>query len=125
MKPPQLTPAALAQIRTLGSVLRVSLEPGGGCGTAYAFALAAQPGDLTHDLGSVTLALSPEVARVLTGARLDYGARLKPPRFRVLAHPNTPHRCACNRSFGVPFPGRVTPECRAYQPMLWNLPECP
>lgn len=117
----RVTPAAVTQIRALGGCLRVSLEPGGCCGTTYVFGLSACPGDLLTNLGAgLTLTLSLEAAVVLAGARLDYSARLKPPRFRVLAGPNTPERCACNRSFGRPFPGKATPQCRAYAPMPWD-----
>ena len=117
-----LTPAAQGEIRRLGGTLRVGLEAGGCCGTSYVFALDRQPGDLLLTDVDLTLRLSPAAALILTGARLDYGARLKPPRFRVLANPNTPERCACNRSFGSPFPGKVTPQCRAYEPMPWDAP---
>ena len=104
----------------LGGVLRISLEPGGCCGTAYAFALTRQENDMVFSEESVELRFSPEAASVLYGATLDYGDRLKPPRFRVLNNPNTPLRCACNRSFGQPFPGRATPDCRASCPMPWK-----
>lgn len=123
MESPRLTPAALAQIRALGGTLRVGLEPGGCCGVAYVFALEPQPDDILHSIEGIVLALSPAAAEVLAGARLDYGARLSPPRFRVTANPNTPHRCACNRSFGAPFPGKATPQCRAYDPMPWAVAE--
>jgi hypothetical protein len=49
-----------------------------------------------------------------------YGARLKPPRFRVLVNPNTPLRCPCRRSFGVEWPGREQPDCQSYVPMPWD-----
>lgn len=117
----RVSPAAVTQLRALGGGLRIGLEPGGCCGTTYRFGLSARPGDVLTGLGAgLTLALSPEAAVVLTGARLEYSARVKPPRFRVLAGPNTPERCACNRSFGRPFPGKATPQCRAYQPMPWD-----
>ena len=119
--PIHLTTAARQQIRRLGGYLRISLEPGGCCGTAYAFALAGQAGDLHFTEDDLTLSLSANAAAVLAGAKLAYGHRLKPPRFRILNNPNTPLRCACNRSFGQPFPGKATPQCLAYAPMPWPL----
>jgi iron-sulfur cluster assembly accessory protein len=116
------TSAAQGEIRRLGGALRIGLDAGGCCGTSYVFGLDAQPGDLSFTEAGLTLCLSPAAAAVLTGARLDYGARLRPPRFRVLANPNTPERCACNRSFGRPFPGKATKACRAYEPMPWDGP---
>lgn len=116
-----LTAAARQKITDLGGALRVFLEDGGCCGTAYAFgAELPHPGDHVWTDGALTLACPAAARPLLGGAKLDYGARLKPPRFRVLANPNTPLRCACNRSFGRPFPGKVTPQCRAYRPMPWD-----
>ncbi|WP_293911700.1 iron-sulfur cluster assembly accessory protein [Deinococcus sp.] len=115
-----MTSAALEEIRRLGGTLRVGLEAGGCCGASYMFGLRGQPGDLWFTDADLTLCLSPDALLILSGARLDYGARIKPPRFRVLANPNTPQRCACNRSFGLPFPGKATPQCRAYEPMPWQ-----
>lgn len=123
-----LTEAAVQRINHLMSHdgrplvgLRIQLHQGGCCGTSYHFVLdTPKPGDqvITHD--PVRLLLAPDAAPVLTGAKLDYGPRLKPPRFRVLRNPNTPHRCACGRSFGSPYPGRSTPQCQAYLPMEWD-----
>ena len=66
------------------------------------------------------LLVEPAALTVLTGARLDYRASSKPPRFRVEANPNTPQRCPCRRSFGAEWPGPRQPTCRAYAPMPWD-----
>lgn len=79
----------------------------------------AEAGDRVLACG---LALSPEAVSRLEGAVLDYGAGLKPPRFRVLRNPNTPVQCPCGRSFGRPFAGRSGPDCQAYRPMEWDDP---
>lgn len=120
MLPVTLTQAAREQIRALGRCLRLSLEEGGCCGRTYAFGLFGQPADLVFTEGDLILRMTSETQAVLAGATLDYGARLTLPRFRVLNNPNTPQRCACNRSFGQPFPGKSTPHCRAYCPMPWH-----
>lgn len=120
MLPFTLTDAARDQIRALGGHLRIALEAGGCCGTAYVFTLEDVASDLHFAIDDFVIRLSPEAVLILEGAHLDYGARIKPPRFRVLRNPNTPERCACNRSFGKPFPGKATPQCRAYEPMPWN-----
>ena len=57
---------------------------------------------------------------VLTGATLDYGSDLHPPRFRVIRNPNTPVRCACNRSFGPALAGPRHPDCRSRDGMPWD-----
>ena len=115
-----LTQAARDQIRLLGGSLRLWLEAGGCCGTTYAFGLEGSEADLEFQDRDVTLFCTPEAVTLLTGAKLDYGVRLKPPRFRILSNPNTPQRCACNRSFGQKFPGKVTSACRAYCRMPWD-----
>lgn len=115
----RLTPQAEAKLRELAGV-RLTVEPGGCCGTCYRFRLGGPvDGDRVVAPG---LALSPEAAAVLQGALLDYGAGLKPPRFRVLRNPNTPVKCPCGRSFGRPFPGKSTPVCEAYRAMDWDRP---
>lgn len=113
-----LTPTAHTEILSLGGELFISLEAGGCCGMAYQFALVGQ-GEVHLRLGEVSLHLTAAAQAVLNGATLDYGSKLRPPRFRVLRNPNTPLRCACNRSFGSAFPGKKTPQCRAACPMPW------
>lgn len=118
--PLTLTPAARAEIRALGGKLGVFLAEGGCCGTAYRFTLERLADMLTLIEADLTLYLTPEALDMLRGAKLDYGAGLHPPRFRVLNNPNTPLRCGCNRSFGRPFPGKCTQQCQAYCPMPWH-----
>ena len=57
------------------------------------------PGEGTDDVEAewfgcpgAWLLVEPAALTVLTGARLDYRASSKPPRFRVEANPNTPQR---------------------------------
>lgn len=121
LPPFAVTPRAIAAIERLGGCVRIDLEVGGCCGTFYAFSLGpgGQPAE-RYGCEGAWLEVSPEAARVLPGARLDYGATLKPARFRVLANPNTANVCACRRSFGAPWPGPGSADCRSYQPMSWD-----
>jgi iron-sulfur cluster assembly accessory protein len=118
--PFEVTPAAVNELARQGCV-RLLLVASGCCGTAYAFS-AESPGadDDVYGCDGARLAVSPAALAVLAGARLDYGAGLSPPRFRVLANPNTPVRCPCNRSFGEPWPGRRMPSCQSREPMPWS-----
>ena len=62
--------------------MRLDLEPGGCCGTAYSFAASLPRGeDFVFGCDGAQLAVSPEALEVLPGATGDYGARLKPPRY--------------------------------------------
>ncbi|HZB51606.1 MAG TPA: iron-sulfur cluster assembly accessory protein [Mycobacteriales bacterium] len=116
-----VTRPAIDQIEVVGGCVRVDLEPGGCSGRAYAWALAdARPGDEVYGCEGAWLVVSADARPVLDGAVVDYGAALKPPRFRVVRNPNTVERCACNRSFGRPWPGRGHPDCRARDPMPWD-----
>lgn len=115
----RLTPAAIHEIEHLGS-LRLDLAGGGCCGRYYCFSLeGASPGDVIIPAGTAALALSPRAAAAVLGSVLDYGAGLRPPRFRILRNPNTSLRCPCGRSFGQPYPGKSGPDCKAYEPMAW------
>ena len=85
------------------------------------------PGEGTDDVEAewfgcpgAWLIVEPAALAVLTGARLDFRASSKPPRFRVEANPNTPQRCPCRRSFGQEWPGPRQSSCRAYAPMPWD-----
>lgn len=101
--------------------LRIDLRPGGCCGTFYHFSLdLPASGDLVWEVSTARIITTPAVAQLVQGARLDYGAGLKPPRFRILRNPNTPVKCPCGRSFGSPYPGKSTPFCQAYTPMCWD-----
>lgn len=120
-----VTRAAIEQIVALGGALRVDAEPGGCCGTAYAFAQvdAAEPlqrGDTRCGCPGAWLVVGSSIAPVLDGATFDYRAKLEPPRFRVLSNPNTESVCAWRRSFRRPWPGPRQPECRSYLPMPWD-----
>lgn len=117
--------AAVDAIVELGGAVRVDLVAGGCCGTAYAFSLV-DPGsaevadDERYGCPGAWLFVSPAAGAVLEGATLDYGARLKPPRFRIPRNPNVTHTCACRRSFGNPWPGPGQPTCQSYLPMPWD-----
>ena len=116
-----VTPAAVAQIEAVGGTVRVDVADGGCCGRTYEFTPGpAGDGDEGFGCPGAVLAVSATALPLLTGARLDYSARIKPPRFRVLGNPNTTDRCPCNRSFGEQWPGRGQPDCRATAPMPWN-----
>lgn len=116
-----VTAAAVAQIEAVGGSVRVDVVDGGCCGRTYEFT-TGPPGHGDEGFGcpGAVLAVSAPALLLLTGARLDYSARVKPSRFRVLANPNTPDRCPCNRSFGSEWPGRGQPDCRAATPMPWE-----
>ncbi|MGP5387296.1 HesB/IscA family protein [Brachybacterium tyrofermentans] len=125
LPPFTVTPAAIDEIAALGGAVRIDLDPGGCCGTAYAFTLPAAavvPADGTMRYGceGAWLLVSAEAEEVLKGATIDYRARTRPPRFSVLSNPTTTEVCPCRRSFGRPWPGRGEPTCRSYQPMPWD-----
>lgn len=121
LPPFRVTEAAVTEIDRAGGCVRLDLEAGGCCGTAYRFsAAAAFADDAVFGCDGARLAVSPAALQVLVGATLDYGARLTPPRYRVIRNLNTPVRCPCNRSFGSPWPGRRLPDCRADVPMPWD-----
>lgn len=120
-----VTEAAVDAIASLGGAVLVDLEDGGCCGTAYAYRLvdadSPAPADSErYGCDGAWLHVSPAADTVLEGATLDYGVRLKPPRFRVVRNPNTPETCSCRRSFGAPWPGPGQPGCRSYMPMPWD-----
>jgi iron-sulfur cluster assembly accessory protein len=116
-----VTAAAVEQIEVVGGSMRVDVQQGGCCGSTYVFtAEPADRSDLSFGCPGAVLAVSRAALPVLTGAKLDYSGRVKPPRFRVIGNPNTPERCPCNRSFGEQWPGRGQPDCRATAPMPWN-----
>jgi iron-sulfur cluster assembly accessory protein len=119
--PFRVSEAAVSQIVAVGGSVRIDIAAGGCCGRKYVFT-ADRPdaGDQVFGCPGAALALSPVALATMTGARLDYGARLKPPRFRVLANPNTPLRCPCSRSFGAEWPGSGQPDCQSYVPMPWD-----
>lgn len=121
LPPFTVTPAALRQLEILGGTVRVDLAPTGCCGLIYIWTTDLPTADdgVLGCTGAV-LAVSAAAARALIGARVDYGARLHPPRFRVTGNPNTPMSCPCNRSFGRPWPGRGQPDCQATTPMPWD-----
>lgn len=121
----QLTEAAREKIRALaradgrpGAGLRITVEPGGCCGTFYYMSVdVARAGDEVITVSGAWLLLARDDALRMAGARLDYRAGLKPPRFRV-HNPGSPYRCPCGRSFGAPWAGK-SPGCRAYEPPPW------
>jgi len=124
LPPFDVTRAAIDQLETLGGCVLIDVHDGGCCGSTYVFAAVAPealPADARrYGCPGAWLAVGPAAAEVLPGATLDYAARLKPPRFRVLRNPNTAHVCACRRSFGEPWPGPRQPGCRSYEPMPWD-----
>lgn len=127
----RLTTAAVDQIRRLaagadrlGSGLRITLQPGGCCGQfLYMYLGSRQEGDVVVEQGGATVLVDPALAPLLEGAILDYGDRLRPPRFR-LKNIRIPHKCACGRSIGSPYRGK-SKQCRAYEPPPWLSSERP
>ena len=137
-----VTRAAIDQLTVLGGAVRIDVEDGGCSGATYTFAQvnphepvrsgepsgaadpraggASRTDDTAYGCPGAWLVVSDAAAEVLAGATLDYAARLKPPRFRVLGNPNTAHVCPCRRSFGQEWPGPRQPTCRSYQPMPWD-----
>ena len=123
--PFDVTRAAIDQIESLGGAVLIDVEPGGCCGRTDAFSQAdpaaiPRAGDVRYGCPGAWLIVAATAAAVLPGATLDYSSRLKPPRFRVIANPNTAEVCACRRSFGAPWPGPGQPQCRSYHPMPWD-----
>lgn len=126
LPPFTVTRAAIDAIEALGGAVRIDVESGGCCGTSYSFERVdgevegAAAGGERYGCPGAWLIVSPAAAEVLPGATLDYGARLKPPRFRVPRNPNVADACPCRRSFGGPWPGPRQPTCRSYEPMPWD-----
>lgn len=121
LPPFRVTPAAVAEIEAVGGAVRLDVADGGCCGSTYVFTPDPPgPSDARFGCPGAVLSVSEAALPLLTGARLDYSARIRPARFRVLANPNTPQRCPCNRSFGREWPGRGQPDCRAATPMPWD-----
>lgn len=121
-----VTVAAVDQIISLGGAVRLAVHEGGCCGSVYRFEQVADGddaplGDERFGCPGAWLFVASQARDVLTGATLDYGASLKPPRFRILHNPNTEHVCACRRSFGEPWPGPRQPTCESYAPMPWDV----
>lgn len=114
-----VTRAAIEEITALGGTVRVDVESGGCCGRTWVFSQGApRDSDWVYGCPGAVLAVSAAALTLLAEARLDYGAALKPPRYRVLSAPGD--RCPCNRSFGRPWPGRGQRDCRAATPMPWD-----
>ncbi|WP_161958502.1 HesB/IscA family protein [Ornithinimicrobium cavernae] len=128
LPPFTVTRAAISQIEALGGSLRIDAEDGGCSGTTYEFAAHGRvradaetlETDARYGCPGAWLLVGERAAGVLPGATLDYSARLRPPRFRVIRNPNTPDTCPCRRSFGAPWPGPGQPTCRSYDPMPWD-----
>lgn len=121
LAPFRVSQAAIDQLEAVGGFVRVDITPGGCCGSTYEFSDGTPtPTDVLFGCEGAILAVTPDALAVLTGSRLDYGVGLRPPRYRVVANPNTPDRCPCNRSFGRVWPGRGQPGCRATEPMPWD-----
>jgi iron-sulfur cluster assembly accessory protein len=121
LPPFRVTQAAIDELDRAGGCVRLDLEVGGCCGTAYRFTASAPlAADAVFGCHGAQLAVSPAALEVVAGATLDYGARLNPARYRVIRNPNTPVRCPCNRSFGSTWPGHRLPACRANCPMPWD-----
>ena len=121
LPPFSVTRPAIDTIEAVGGTVRVDLEPGGCSGHAYSWTLGPpRDDDAVYGCEGAWLVVSAAAGAVLRGATVDYNARIKPPRFRVLRNPNTAERCPCNRSFGEPWPGRGSPDCRADRPMPWD-----
>lgn len=124
LPPFEVTPAAVEKIVDLGGAVRIEVEDGGCCGTAYSYDRAEsevpRDGESRFGCPGAWLIVGRRAAEVLRGATLDYSDRIKPPRFRVLHNPNTAEICACRRSFGHPWPGPGQPTCHSYKPMPWD-----
>ncbi|MGO1976034.1 HesB/IscA family protein [Brachybacterium tyrofermentans] len=125
LPPFTVTPSAVEKIAELGGLVLIDLVQGGCCGTAYTYSTPAAQDALPSTVSrfgcsGAWLCVSAEALAVLPGATLDFGSRLRPPRFRVLRNPNTPEVCPCRRSFGKPWPGPRQPTCRSYLPMPWD-----
>lgn len=102
--------------------LRIQLLPGGCSGTYYHFTISkVEENDIVFNFEqNIKVYLDSATSLLLQGSTIDYKQTLKPPRFRVLKNPNTPLKCPCGRSFGNPYPGKVTPDCKAYTRMVWD-----
>lgn len=119
----RVTAAAVDRVRTLGGSLYCFVGPGGCGGTTLLFAIEGIDADqvvVALPVHDVRISLSPTLADRATGATLDYGASLKPPRFRW-ARLSVPYRCTCRRSFGEPSGPRPTPWCLSEVPQVVEM----
>lgn len=124
LPPFPVTRAAIDQISKVGGTVRIDVEDGGCCGRTWVFN-QREPASSDQVFGcpGAVLAVSEAALATLSQSQLDYGSRLKPPRYRVLGTPG--ERCPCSRSFGHPWTGRGQPDCRAATPMPWDAPDAP
>lgn len=119
LPPFRVTQAAIDQIVCVGGAVRIDVQAGGCSGQTWVFTQdAPRPTDEAFGCPGAVLAVSAAAVPLLDMARLDYGAGLRPPRYRVLG---VQHEvCPCRRSFGLPWPGRGQDDCRAATPMPWD-----
>ncbi len=83
LPPFTVTPAAVRQLETVGGTVRVDLAPTGCCGLTYTWTTdPPATDDEVFGCTGAALAVSAAAAQALTGAHVDDGARLHPPRFR-------------------------------------------
>ncbi|GAA1730605.1 hypothetical protein [Brachybacterium phenoliresistens] len=124
LPPFTVTPAAIAQIAELGGAVHIDLVSGGCCGTVYDFSAFEDRAEAVEGsrfgCPGAWLLVAPDALEVLSGATLDFSARIRPPRFRVLRNPGTEQVCPCRRSFGTAWPGPGSAACRSYEPMPWD-----
>lgn len=102
--PPQVTPAAFDQIRSIGgdeAILRVAVDGGGCSGFQYRIELDhANDEDLVLGKDGNKVVIDPISLPFLSGAVIDYKIELIGARF-VIENPNVASSCGCGTSFSL------------------------
>ena len=102
--PPQATPAAFEQLRSIGGndgVLRVAVDGGGCSGFQYRIELGeAADEDLILSDQDNKIVIDPVSLPFLSGAVIDYKVELIGSRF-VIENPNAATSCGCGTSFSI------------------------
>lgn len=122
----KVTDAAIRKIETLESkCLYCYCGPGGCAGVGLLFAQGLPPTSafeaIPIDGTTCRISIEDTLQSAVLGATLDYGASLKPPRFRWIRL-KAENRCGCRRSFGRPTHGIQTDQCLSKEEQL--MPSC-
>ncbi|MGH9044399.1 MAG: HesB/IscA family protein [Acidimicrobiales bacterium] len=83
-----------------GLVLRVAVRPGGCSGYSYEmfFDTEVAQDDIIRTFGTVSVAVDPTSAELMTGSTLDYSDGLNDAGFHI-SNPNATRTCGCGSSF--------------------------
>jgi Fe-S cluster assembly iron-binding protein IscA len=118
----RVTTTAIAQIKYVGGYMHCFVAAAGCAGVGLFFSTRLNIGERTYVTVSganIEITLDTFLAAHAAGATLDYGAQLKPPRFRWIRL-NVPGRCSCRRSFGELISAQPLPQCMSAVPQCYE-----